>query len=353
MIDGRAREMSLGPITDISLAEARDLANRARAMVRDRVDPIEAKRAIYAKRRIEAARHVTFAECANRYLDTKTEGFKNDKHRKQWRSTLEAYAFPSLGNLPVGEIDTPLIIKTLAPLWERVPETASRLRGRIEKVLAWATVQELRAGDNPARWKNHLDQIFQRSKAKNHQALAYADLPAFMEKLRAKDGVSARALEFAILTAARTGEVIGAKWDEIDLKAKTWTVPAERMKAGQEHVVPLGRRAVEILRTILGGKSGTMGHIFINGGGKPLSNMAMLELLRGMVGNGYTVHGFRSTFRDWAGDESGHEHETIEFALAHEIPNKASGAYRRYRAVDKRAALMRDWERYCGEAKVY
>jgi integrase len=220
----------------------------------------------------------------------------NDKHRAQWKSTLEHYAFPVLGSIPVGEVDTPLVLKVLRPVWDRTPETASRLRGRIERVLAFATVQGLRAGDNPARWRGHLQEMFAaKPKSNHHKAVPFDEVPAFMAELRGNGSLSALALEFTILTAPRTSEVIGATWDEIDLSAKTWTVPAERMKAKQEHVVPLSDRAVEILKAL----PQRTGVLF------GLSNMAMLELLKGKLGNGYTVHGFRSSFRDWAVGEPG------------------------------------------------
>lgn len=346
MRHGRARQMGLGPLHTVNLAEARVRARQARMLLLEGFDPIDVKHETSAAARIAAAKDKTFAECANEFLRVKLDGFKNDKHRAQWRSTLEAYAFPVIGNISVAKIDTPLVLKVLRPIWDRAPETASRLRGRIERVLAWATVQEYRAGENPARWRGHLQEMFAaKPKAKHHAALAHAALPAFMAELRQRDSLSARALEFAILTAARTGETIGARWAEIDLEAKVWAIPAERMKAGREHRVPLSQRAVEILKALPRNGGGfVFAHPKAPGA---ISNMAMLELLRGMKGNGYTVHGFRSTFRDWCGERTNYPRELIEFALAHKLPDKVEAAYRRDTAVEKRRRLMTEWARYC------
>jgi integrase len=340
--NGKRHLKGLGPIHSVSLQEARTRARQERQLILDGRDPLQVKRDAVAAERLLEARRRTFEQCAEEYLRTMLEGLKNDKHRKQWRTTLEE-TFPILGALPVADIDTPAIVRVLTPIWERAPETGSRLRGRIEKVLGWATVRGYRDGDNPARWTNHLDQVFAKHKAKSHAALPYAEIPAFMAKLRKRDSVSARALEFLILTAADVNPVISAKWTEIDLKAKTWTSPAYNMKNDKDHVVPLSGRALAILKALP--KVGD--HIFINGGGKPLSNAAMPELLKGMIGNKATVKGFRSTFRDWAGDKTDHAHETIEFAMRHQVPNKAEAAYRRYRALDKRSALMSEWCGYC------
>jgi integrase len=228
------------------------------------------------------------------------------------------------------------------PIWEATPETGSRLRARIERVLDWSIVGKFREGPNPARWDGHLEHRLKRKpKAKHHAAMPWAELPAFMGELRERDGISARALEFTILTASRTGETIGARWQEINLDKRVWTIPAERMKGGQEHQVPLCDRAVEILHG-LKGKVPNENFCF------PLSNMAMLQMLRGISPNGFTVHGFRSTFRDWAGERTNYPKDVIEFALAHKLPDKVERAYRRETAVDKRRSLMQAWCKHCG-----
>jgi integrase len=236
-------------------------------------------------------------------------------------------------------------LKALLPVWKRTPETGSRLRGRIEKVFNWAKPLGLFTGDNPADRALLESHLPAKRKGEPHKAMPYVDVPAFMQQLSAKPSVSARALEFCILTATRTSEVIGARWSEIDLDAAVWCIPAARMKAKRDHRVPLSHRAVEILRGLK--RDHGAAHVFINGGGRPLSNMAMLELLRGMAGNGYTVHGFRSSFSDWARDRTGYARDVIEMALAHTIKDKSEAAYRRGDALDKRRRLMAEWARYC------
>jgi integrase len=287
------------------------------------------------------------------------KGWRNGKHRQQWANTLETYAYPVIGDLPVAAVDTGLIMRIIEPLWvgttdaqgNAVPpktETASRLRGRLESILDWATARNDRTGENPARWRGHLDKLLpRRSKVapvNHHDALPYADMPAFMAELRKRSGASARCLKFTILTAGRTGEAIGAKWSEIDLKARTWTVPAERMKSGKEHVVPLSDRVLELLEALP--RSST--YLFENGRAhKPISNMAMSMLLRDMGHGGITVHGFRSTFRDWAAEQTNYQNHVVEMALAHVIGDKVEAAYRRGDLLKKRRNLMRDWARYC------
>jgi integrase len=340
-LNGEPREMSLGPVSDISLAEARDLAAHARRLTRDGRDPIEVKRQTIVEHRVEQLKTVTFRQAALDFLSTaKVELFKNDKHRKQWRSTLEAYAFPVIGDLPLQSIDTAIVLKCLLPVWQRTPETGSRLRGRIERVIDWAKPLGLFTGENPASRELLKDHLPAKAKAEHHKALPYADLPAFMEELRDRQSISATALEFCILTATRTSEVIGARWSEIDLDAAVWTIPAARMKAKRDHRVPLSHRAVEILRSLLESGPPDSSRVF------KFSNMAMLEMLRGMAGNGYTVHGFRSTFSDWARDRTGYARDVIEMALAHTIKDKSKAAYRRGDALDKRRRLMAEWARY-------
>jgi integrase len=278
--------------------------------------------------------------------------WKNDKHASQWVATLKTYAYPVIGDLPLHMIDTTLVMKVIEPLWSEKPETASRLRGRMEAVLDWATVRGYRAGDNPARWRGHLDVLLpSRSKVRkveHHSALAYAELPAFLVKLREQEGVAARALEFTILTAARTSETIGATHHEIDKKNKLWSVPAERMKAGKDHRVPLSDRALKILDQVSRAGEGREDFIFPGGNvGKPLSNMAMLKLLARMGRGDLTVHGFRSTFRDWAAERTNFPNEVVEMALAHAVDDKTEAAYRRGDLLEKRSRLMEAWSAYC------
>ncbi len=336
--DGRRREMGLGPLHTIGLSEARDKARRLRQQILDDVDPLEAKRQHRAEQRLETAKAMSFGQCVEAYLAAHEISWKNDKHRQQWRMTLTKYC-SSIAALPVKDIDTDLVLRVLTPLWATRTESATRLRGRIERVLAWAKGRDLRDGENPARWSGHLDEMLAAPskvrRVKHHSALPYQEIPAFMAELRGRDSLSARALELTILCGTRTSETVGATWGEIDLKAKIWAVPAERMKAGKEHRIPLSDRAVEIL-------SGLPRH------GKrvfALSNMAMLELLRGMR-PGTTVHGFRSSFRTWSSEATSFPHEVCEQALAHTISNAVERAYRRGDLFQKRAALMQAWAAY-------
>jgi integrase len=345
--DGKARHMGLGPYSLLTLAEAREKARQARRALLEGIDPLEAKAARRARARLDAARGMTFRQCAERMIASHEAGWKNPKHRAQWKATLATYAYPVFEDLSVSAIDTVLVQKVLDPIWSTKTETAGRVRGRIEAVLDWAKVRGYRDGENPARWRGHLDKLLPNRRkvraVKNYAAVPYPELPPFMEELRKRTGVSARALEFAILTAARTSEVIGATWAEIDLKARVWTIPAHRMKAGKEHRVPLPDRALEILSSLP--REGEF--VFMGGRvGKPLSNMALLELMRGMK-PGFVPHGFRSTFRDWAADTTDNPSEVVEMALAHAIESKVEAAYRRSDLFDKRQRLMADWASYC------
>ncbi len=347
--DGRRREMGLGPFPKLSLTDARKAAEKARNLLVGGVDPIDARKAEKTEAKLVAARAITFKQAAQAYIDANKRAWKNAKHAAQWTATLEAYAFKEIGSLPVGTIDTGLVLKVIEPIWAEKPETASRLRGRIEAVLTWATVRGYRVGENPARWRGHLSEVLPERgkvrKVKHHTALPYGDAGAFMRDLRKQDGVAALALEFAILTAARTGEVLGATWAEIDLDAAVWTVPDSRMKAGKQHRVALSKQAVAVLRRVqgLGGKK----WVFPGPNPKkPLSSMSMLMLLRRMKREGLTVHGFRSCFRDWAGDSTTFAREVVEAALAHSLGNKVEAAYRRSDALAKRARLMCAWADY-------
>ena len=340
----RPREMGLGSAgkAGVSLAEARRKAAAARSMLADGVDPLTDKR----NRRAVVSE--LFGTYADRYvLDVVEKEAKNAKHVDQWRMTLKEYAKPLRTKL-LNQITTEDVLAVLRPIWDTKRETASRLRGRIARVLDAAKVDKLRSGDNPAAWTGHLDKVLskQREKAVNHKAIPYAELPAFMSDLGKRNSISASALEFTILCAARTGETIGARWAEIDLERKLWVVPGERMKAGREHRVPLSDRAVAILESLRMVDTKPSDYIFPGAQRtKPLSNMAMLQLLRGMRG-GVTVHGFRSAFSDWTGNETSYDAETREFSLAHVVGNKAEAAYRRGDSLDKRRALLADWTAY-------
>lgn len=341
-VDGQERQMGLGKFPDVSLKDARVLAAECRRQRGHGTDPLGAREAERLLARLEAARRVTFEECAKSYIEANEAGWRNAKHAQQWHNTLATYVFPMLGKLSVGEIDTPLVLKVLQPIWSKKPETASRVRQRIEAVLSFAKANKCRDGENPAQWRGNLEYALPAmSKVKvvdHHSALPYAELPQFMVRIRQREAIAARALEFAILTAARTGEVIGAGWSEVDLAAGVWTVPAERMKAGNEHRVPLSTAA----KGLLEGLPNRAGLVF---GG--LSNMAMLQLLKRMGRGDLTVHGFRSTFRDWAAECTSFSGEVAEAALAHTIANRVEAAYRRGDLFEKRRELMGVWAEYC------
>jgi integrase len=348
--DNRSRDMGLGPAVDVSLAEARELVTDARRTVRQGGDPIEEKRARRLGAKLEAAKAMTFADCATRYIAAHKAGWRNPKHAAQWPSTLEAYAYPVFGDLPVQAIDTALVMKALEPIWVEKPETASRVRGRIEAVLDWAKVGEFRDGENPARWKGHLEHKLPKkskvAKVEHHAALPYSEIGAFMMALRQQEGIAARALEFTILTAARTGEVIAARWDEINSAERLWTVPSERMKAGREHRVPLSEWAMTMLDEMQKIRLSD----FVFPGAKvarPISNMAMTMVLRRMGRNDLTVHGFRSTFSDWCAERTAFPSEVREMALAHVVGDRVEAAYRRGDLFEKRRQLAEAWARYC------
>jgi len=345
--------MGLGPTHTVSLAEARIRAKQARQLILDGKDPLAVKHDAKAAAKIEAARAMNFAQAVELFLQTdKIKKLSNDKHRAQWRTTLEE-TFPAIGDLPVAAIDTPILVNVLRPIWDRAPETASRLRGRIESVLAWCTVQEFRQGDNPAKWKNHLDHVFTKPQVEHQPSLPFTKMPSLMTELRKRDSVSARALEFLILTVGDVAPVIKAKWSDVDFEGLTWTCLVKKSKhhaQAREHVVPLCPRAVEILQAL----PRVSDFVFSNGGGKPISSAAMPELIKPLKlpsttpRRCATVKGFRSSFRDWAGERTKFDHETIEFAMRHNIPNKAEASYRRYRGLDKRTLLMNEWCEYCG-----
>ena len=352
MLHGRARWMGMGPLHTVNLAEARKRAGEHRLRRHDGIDPIEVRRAERLKARLEAAKTITFKECAAAYIKAHRAGWHNGKHAAQWETTLATYAEPIIGKLPVQAIDPALVLKVLEPIWATKPETAGRVRGRIEAVLDWAKARDYRTGENPARWRGHLDKLLPARgkvrKVEHHAALPYGGLPGFLVALREQDGIAARALEFLILTAARTGEVIGARWSEPDLLDKVWTVPAGRMKARKEHRVPLSARALAILEEIQAHRTGNDGFVFPGGKpGKPLSNMAFLMLLRRMKRDDLTAHGFRSSFRDWASERTNFPREVAELALAHSVGDKVEQVYRRGDMFEKRRRLMQQWATFC------
>jgi integrase len=351
---GKARWMGLGAFADVSLAEAREAATAARKQVRAGNDPIAARKAEMDAKRSALSLH-TFKEVAAAYVAAHEASWRNEKHRQQWRNTLATYADPVLGKMPVAVVDVAAVITVLEPIWREKPETASRLRGRIESVLDFAAARGWRSGDNPARWKGHLDNLLPaRSKVaavEHHAALPWQEIGAFWEDLGKQGGSSALALRLLILTATRTNEALCARWSEIDLSEKVWTIPAERMKAKKEHRVPLSDGALSVL-----GEAARLrpdnapADAFLFPGAKaqrPLSNMALLMLLRRMDRDDLTTHGFRSTFRDWAAEATNYPRDVAEQALAHSLPDKVEAAYRRGDLIEKRRLLMRDWATFC------
>lgn len=353
MVGGKRRDMGLGGYPDVTLAGARDSARNARAKIKEGIDPVEDARQKRSELYAARASAMTFSEAASAYIAVKEAEWRNDKHGQQWRNTLATYAEPIIGNILVRDIGQSHILKVLEPIWLEKTETAKRLRGRIESILDWARVRGYRDGENPARWRGHLQMLLQSpgkvQKVEHHPALPYVEIGAFLALLRQEAGTAARALEFAILTAARSGEVRGATWEEIDLDAALWIIPAERMKAKKEHRVTLNEGAAAILEATP--KEQRAGLIFRNGKGKQFSDAAMSSVLRRMKRSDITVHGFRSTFRDWAAECTNYPREVAEMALAHVIENKVEAAYRRGDLFDKRQRLMRDWWRYTNKTE--
>jgi integrase len=355
MLNGRAREMGFGSFTKVGLADARKKAIDARRLLSEGRDPLvqreEEEKQRAAAENVAAARSMTFDKCAEAYISAHEVSWRNEKHRQQWRNTLATYVSAIFGSSPVQDIDIDLIMKVIEPLWSVKTETARRVRGRVEVILDWAKVRGYRSGENPARWRGHLDHLLPaRSKVrmvKHHAALPYLGIGAFMKDLRAMEGTSAAALEFLILTVARTGEVIGAPWSEINLENRVWVVPAARMKSGREHRVPLSSAAIAVLNRMPDLKDD---YVFTGQRpGGPLSNMALLMTLGRMNCGDITAHGFRSTFRDWAAECTNFSREVVEMALAHVIEDKTEAAYRRGDLFDKRRRLMDAWAEYCGK----
>ena len=357
MVAGKPFGMGLGPTHTVSLAEARQKALDARKLLIDGINPLAAKKQKQIAAALASAKVMSFDQCAKAYILAHKASWKNAKHADQWTNTLNTYVNPIVGHLPVAEIDTGLVVKCLSPIWESKTETASRLRGRIESVLGWATTSGYRTGENPARWKGHLENLLatisKSSRTKHHPSLPWQRIGAFMDALRKCEGVAARTLEFTILTACRSGEVRGAKWDEFDLGGKVWTIPAERMKAKREHEVPLSNAVLALLKSMP--KDGEI--VFAGTKKQPLSDMSLTAVIRRMNddkplwtdanGKGITVHGFRSSFRMWAAETTNFPREVAEHALAHQLPDAVERAYQRGSQFTKRTALMEEWSAYC------
>lgn len=345
VVGNRRRDMGLGGWPDVPLGEARDRARQARRKIDEGVDPIEARKAAKTVLRETPS----FSECARRTIEAKRPEWKSAKHAEQWKNTLDTYAKPVVGNMPVDQVELRHIVEILSPIWVEKTETATRLRARLEAVLAWAGASGFRKGENPARWRGNLDAVLAKpgkvAKVEHHRALPFTQLPAFMAQLRKREGTSARALEFLILTAARSGEVRGATWEEIDLKDDVWTIPASRMKAGKEHRVPLAPRALALLKKLPRFADSAL--LFPAERGGMLSDMALTALMRRMDVDA-VPHGFRSTFRDWAAEHTEYPRDVAEMALAHTIGDKVEAAYRRGDLFSKRTAMMSDWAEFAG-----
>ena len=353
-VDGKRREMGLGSFPDVSLSIAREKARAARSDTTMGIDPVAHRKEARSARQALKATQKTFADCAKAYIEAHSDSWRNAKHRAQWPSTFETYVYPTMGTVMVGEVTQAHVMAVLLPIWKTKTQTATRLRGRIEQVLAWATAAGFRQGENCARWTGLLDQLLPApgkvSKPKHHPAVRVDDMPAFIKALRQHDGLSPKALEFAVLTAARSGEVRGANWAEIDLEAAVWTVPPERMKAGKEHRVPLSAAAIKLLEAMPRIEGTEL--VFPAPRGGQLSDMALTALTRRMnfrddAGRVCVPHGFRSSFRDWVFERTDYPRDLAEAALAHALENKVEAAYRRGDALERRRAMMQAWANYC------
>jgi integrase len=349
-LNGRTRDMGLGAYPTITLAMAREKALEMRRVVADGVDPIERRRAILADGKAESASTLTFDAAALKYIAAHEASWRSARHRAQWRNTLRDHVSPLIGSLPVRSIDTALMLKVLEPIWQTKTETAARVRTRIEVVLDWARVRGYRTGENPARWRGHLDHLLPaKSKIKrveHHSALPYAEIGAFLQELRGLNGPGAAAVEFLILTAARVGEVLEAIWDEID--GAIWKIPGDRMKGGKEHRVPLSAAALNVLSAAEAFRQGDLIFPGIKDG-RPLSQVHLLAITQRIAQRRVTLHGFRSTFRDWAAERTSYPSEVAEMALAHTVGSQVERAYQRTDLFDKRRRLMDDWAAYCAQ----
>jgi integrase len=370
---GKDRQLGLGPLGTVTLIAARAAARQCREQLLAGLDPVEQRKSHRASNAVADARAMTFDQCRDAYIGAHGAGWRNAKHGQQWTSTLATYVTPVFGHLPVGAVDTGLVLKVLEPIWPAKSETASRVRGRIEAVLDWAKVRGYRTGENPARWRGHLDKLLPAKskvrKVEHHAALPYGQIGAFMSDLRERGGTAAKALHFTILTVARSDETISMRGDEIDMAAKLWTVPPERMKSKREHRVPLSETALAIIREIIPAGPESVGRRYVFRGakpGRPLSNMAMLELIRRMNaerevvglpkwtdprqgGREVVPHGFRSSFRDWAAERTNFTREVAEAALAHVDGDETERAYQRGDLFEKRRRLMTAWGEYCAK----
>jgi integrase len=351
-IAGRERQMGLGPANVIGLAEARLAVAECRRQRWAGRDPIDERRAARQTVQLERARGVTFRAAAELYISSHAHAWRNAKHGAQWRATLAAYAFPVFGDMPVQDIDVALVMKAIEPIWNSKSQTAARVRGRIESILDWAATRGYRKGENPARWRGHLDNLLPApskvAKVEHHPALSYSDIGGFMTELRKQHGTAAAALEFTVLTAGRTAEVLGAKWHEVNVDEALWIIPADRMKSGKDHRVPLSEPSLVIVRRMAEDQQAETEHVFPGvKSGRALSPVAMLRVLRRMDHTGLSVHGFRSTFRDWAAERTNFPHEIAEAALAHATGGAVERAYRRGDAIEKRRALMAAWAGFC------
>jgi integrase len=346
---GKRRDMGLGPVYLVGLAEARRLALECRRLLFEGIDPLERKRSGRVTAALEAAKAISFREAAEQYIAAHKAGWRSPKSLQQWQGSLRDYAFPVLGNLPVQAIDVGPVMMAIEPIWAIKPETASRVRGRIESVLDWATARGYRQGENPARWRGHLENLLpKKSKVRpveHFAALPYAEIGTFVAELRRQDSVAARALEYSILTAARPGEAIGARWDEINMAERLWTIPAERTKARREHRVPLSDAAMAVLQQTAAIRHSD--HVFPGRiPGRAIGDTTIFDLLRGMKRD-ITAHGFRSSFRDWAAEQTNFPREVAELALSHAVGDAVERAYRRGDLFQKRRQLMDAWARYC------
>lgn len=347
-IGAKRRDIGLGAYPGVPLAQAREKARDARQAIAEGRDPVAER---VAARSALAAQHgaeITFDECVVKFIDAKSAEWKNPKSAAQWSASLTTYASPTIGALQVRDVELAHVLKILEPIWTTKTETATRVRGRLENVLDWATVRGFRKGDNPARWRGHLDKLLAKpskvAKVEHHTALPIDAMGAFMESLQKREGLAARALEFLILTAVRSGEVRGATWDEVDLQNRVWAIPAERMKGGKEHRVPLSDRALELLKALP--RLADSNLVFPAPRGGTMSDMTLLAVMRRMNVDA-VPHGFRSTFRDWAAERTNYPRDVAEMALAHTIGDKVEAAYRRGDLFEKRARLMADWAKFC------
>lgn len=350
-VGNKRRDMGMGGYPAVTLAQAREKAREARTRIDQGIDPILERQRAQSALRAAQATAITFADAGRMFIDAKSDEWRNPKHRQQWTNTLATYAYPHIGSLLVRDVNQSHVLAVLEPIWRDKTETATRVRGRIESVLDWATVRGYREGENPARWRGHLDHLLPKptkiARVEHHRALPLDDVAGFMFDLRQREGMAARALELAILSATRSGEVRGATWAEIDLDAATWAIPAERMKAGKEHRIPLSDAALSLLNQLPRIEGTAL--VFPGTKGQPLSDMSLTAVMRRMGVNA-VPHGFRSTFRDWVSERTNYPNELAEMALAHTIGNKVEAAYRRGDMFEKRRQMMEAWAKFCATA---